>query len=581
MCGIFGHTIINDFSLENSRKSLHTLTHRGPDQWGEWSDDSVYLGHRRLSILDLSEHGKQPMQDSEGKIIITVNGEIYNFKELRSDLEKKYDFKSLSDSEVVLYGYKEWGIDKLLEKIDGMYAFSIYDKEKRKLILARDRVGVKPLYYSRINDELVWASELKAIKKFYNDKLAVDNEAVYDFLTYLYIPTPKSLYKNVYKLEPAHYLELDLNNNSVSKNRYWELNVSEKNITLDEAANKLKKLIYDSVKEQTMSDVPLGYFLSGGLDSSCVVTYASKFSNNNTTYSIGFDVEEHNETGYAKIVAEQFATEHHEKILTADVASELLENLEKWYDEPFADTSAFPTFLVSEFAREKLTVVLTGDGGDEVFGGYKWYKRFEKYSKRHLPFAKILKMITSGTARCFPKTVLGNAAERFERSYLLDDFALYAELLDAVPAFRRKKYRKYFNIPEDYDDYWYFRKHYRKDLPLYTRLQYLDFHTYLPDDILTKVDRATMAVSLEARVPLLSRKIIEFMFSLPENIRYNKGELKGLMKYLLKDILPDEILYRKKKGFSIPLSSWEQKILKSEQSPQEIILKDIYNLLTK
>ena len=578
MCGIFGHTIINDFNLKKSRESLHTLTHRGPDQWGEWYDDSIYLGHRRLSILDLTEHGRQPLADSEEKVIVTVNGEIYNFKELRSELQEKYNFKSSSDSEVVVYGYKEWGIEKLLEKIDGMYAFSVYDKEKDKLYIVRDRVGIKPLYYSKIDNEIVWASELKAIKKYYNNELTIDNEAIYDFLTYLYIPTPKSMYKNVFKLEPAHYLEVNVKTGSYVKHKYWSLPVELQKITLNEAAEKLKKLIYDSVKEQTVSDVPLGYFLSGGLDSSCVVAFASKFSNDNTTYSIGFDVEEHNETGYAKIVADKFNTEHHEKILTGDAASELFDNLERWYDEPFADTSAFPTYLVSQFAREKLTVVLTGDGGDEVFGGYKWYRRFEKYSKRHIPCSNLLRRITSGIAKTVPKTALGKAAERFERSYLLNDFALYADILDAVPEFRKKKYRKILNIPKDYDDYWYFRKYYRKDLPLYTRLQYLDFHTYLHDDILTKVDRTTMDVALEARVPLLSRKIIEFMFSLPEDIRYVNGELKGLMKYVLKDTLPSEIIHRKKKGFSIPLSSWENKILKSEQTPQEIILKEIYGL---
>ena len=248
MCGIFGFTKFKKEDLEKARESLHTLHHRGPDQWNDYFDKDIYIGHQRLSILDLSEHGKQPMITPDEKVIITVNGEIYNFLELKKELEHKYDFKSTSDSEVVLYGYIEWGIDKLLEKIDGMYAISIYDKEKEELFLARDRAGIKPLYYGNINGQISWASELKAIQKLYENQniLEYDYTAFYDFLTYLYIPTPKSMYKNVCKLEPAHYLKIDVRSNNFEKVQYWELEINQCNDDIETA----KKKIYDLVKNQ-------------------------------------------------------------------------------------------------------------------------------------------------------------------------------------------------------------------------------------------------------------------------------------------------------------------------------------------
>lgn len=544
MCGIFG--VINySKKIDKAREARDVLTHRGPDNEGEFYDNSVYLGHRRLSILDLSNAGSQPMQTEDVKII--ANGEIYNFKEIKKELEKKHHFKSNSDSEVILHGYQEWGIVKLLSKLEGMFAFSIYDKKNNKVYLARDRAGIKPLYYGIQNAEFVFASELKALDNYY-DNLEINDEAIYDFLTYQYIPTPKTIFKECFKLPPAHYLEYNIKEKKHTVNQYWKLSYKIEPISLEDAKTKLIKLFTDSINSQMISDVPLGFFLSGGIDSSCVVSLASKSHDNIHTYSIGFDVEEFSEIKYAKQIAELFKTQHNEKILTLSKTTSLKNSYTNWYDEPHADTSAFPTYLVSQFAKENSTVVLTGDGGDELFGGYSIYKKFEKRIKRATPKLKFLRNTL--------EKIKYRWSEKIIENFLLDDLELYTTLNGSMPLKERMKYRTKLNIPDDYDDYWYYKKFYIKELEPKTRLQYMEFHTSMHDDILTKVDRTSMAVSLETRVPILDTKIMEFAFSLPPEIRYHNNELKGILKVALEPILPHEILYRKKKGFGIPLGAW-------------------------
>ena len=575
MCGIFGITNFNQPHLSRARESLHTMAHRGPDQWNDFYDNDIYLGHRRLSILDLSENGRQPMVSSDGNVIICVNGEIYNFSELKEELLPTYTFKSTSDSEVVLYGYKAWGIEKLLEKIDGMYAISIYDIEKKKLFLVRDRVGIKPLFYSKVDNQLVFASELKAITCYYQQKnLKIDYTALYDFLTYRYIPAPKTMYQNVYKLNPGHYLEADLSQDEVKNIRYWQLSINDNGDSIEQASEKIRHLVKKSVDEQMMSDVPVGFFLSGGLDSSTVVAVASEMNHDVSTFSIGFSDKSHDETHYADIIAKQYRTRHHKKILDEHKTLDLLPKLKEWYDEPFADLSCFPTFLVSEFAREKATVVLTGDGGDEVFGGYNWYHYFRQKSKFRYPsFRYIRKWLSPYVER---RSLIGKICRRIERPHLLSDIELYTKLMSGLLSSEKSEFRKKWNIPEDYDDYWYFRKYYRKDLDLLTRLQYLDFHTFLPDDILTKVDRVSMRVSLECRVPLLSKEIVEYLFSLSADVRYHNRELKGAMKEAFKEKIPDEILNRDKKGFSIPFARWRKDVFNNEKSRQEFVLHKLF-----
>jgi len=555
MCGLFGFTNFQQKDLKRGQDALNTLEHRGPNQWNDYYDANIYMGHRRLSILDLSEHGKQPMISENNNVVISVNGEIYNFQKLKNELKNKFFFKSVSDSEIILHGYIAWGIEGLLEKIDGMYAISIYDKQKNLLYLARDRVGIKPLYFSHIENQITWASELKAIQKFYEntDKLEYDYTAFYDFLTYLYIPTPKSMYKDVYKLEPAHYLKVDLRNLHIEKKRYWELKVGGCDDDIVTAKEKVYQLLKKSIDEQMVADVPVGFFLSGGLDSSTVVNIASQSHPNFNTYSIGFENAKYDETKYAEIVAQKSDVKFYKKYLNESLVKNMLHKIKEWYDEPFGDTSCFPTYYVSKFAKESSTVILTGDGGDEVFGGYNWYKNFFKKKKYLKPKLHFLKKFTQQVCQ-WP--VLGKLVYKFHIKYLLSDIELYTKLLGGMLKFEKEYYKKLWSIPDDYNDYWYFEKFCKDGLKTYTQLQYLDFHTYLHDDILTKVDRVSMSVSLECRVPMLSKDILEYSFSISDKVRIYNDELKGIIKVAMSHNLPDQILFRKKKGFSIPADDW-------------------------
>jgi asparagine synthase (glutamine-hydrolysing) len=570
MCGIFGSVNENGNLIAKNPESLEKLKHRGPDQQGEFVDDMVYMGHRRLSILDLSDNARQPMVSNEA--VITVNGEIYNFQKLKCELQGKYEFKSMSDSEVILHGYQEWGIDGLVERIDGMYSFAIYDKKRKFVYLARDRYGVKPLYYSFHKNSFTWASELKAIEKYYDhDTLNIDFSSLYDYLTYLYIPAPKTLFKNVFKLEPAHYLELDLNQHDFKVKNYWTLPSDEIKIDIVSAATRVRELINNSVKAQMISDVPLGFFLSGGIDSSIVVATASQYSEQLHTYSIGFDIPSHNETEYSRQIAGLFNSDHSEKMLDIESANHLFSRMKLWYDEPFADTSAIPTYMVSEFAKKNSTVVLTGDGGDELFGGYDWYERYFEYNKKHFKGSDSFKILCSAIKKRNRYSMQGKIANQLEYR-MLEGYELYSKLLGGILPYEKVKYKKEWNIPDEYDDFWYFKKFFRPELNPKKRFQYLDFHTYLPDDIFTKVDRVSMSVALECRVPFMNRELVEFAFSLPEDIIYYNNQKKGLLKYAYKGILPENILHRTKRGFNIPLFKWTDQFLKNSSTQQEYIL---------
>jgi asparagine synthase (glutamine-hydrolysing) len=562
MCGLFGiwrprGGELASAELECARLACDELTHRGPDQYGEYVQGNLYMGHRRLSILDLSERGRQPMVSDDGAVAVTVNGEIYNFQALRRELGEE-QFRSSSDSEVVLHGYRAWGIEKLLSRIEGMFAFTVLDHRSGQLYLARDHSGIKPLYYGNLNGYVFWASELKAVRRFFGpDRLPMDNTALYDFLTYRYVPAPKTQYLNCYKVEPGCYITVDLATGGFLARRYWQLPTEEIDVSANEAGERIRESLGASVEEQLVSDVPLGFFLSGGIDSSTVVAEAAARHDDLASFAIGYDVAAHDETNYADIVANRFATRHTKRVLTADHADDLMARMEGWYDEPFADTSALPTWHVSRLAREDVSVVLTGDGADELFGGYRWYERYAR-------FRKLQSLLLPGMKRG-PRTNLAARSSGLVRKFsaradLLsrrDPLELYATLLTGYIGPEKKHYRRVLAIEEDYDDMWHFRRHYRPELPLRKRMQYLDFHTYLPDDILTKVDRVTMAVSLEARVPFLSRSLVELAFSLPQKVLYHRGQLKGVLKHAYRDVLPEQILNRGKKGFSIPLHQWD------------------------
>jgi asparagine synthase (glutamine-hydrolysing) len=455
-----------------------------------------------------------------------------------------------------------------------MFAFAIHDVDRRLVHLVRDRVGIKPLYYARVGGGFSWASELKALESFHGrESLAVDRTALYDFLTYKYVPAPKSLYENVFKLEPAHYLTLSLDGMHVRKDRYWELRAEPVAVSLEDASAEVRRLLSASVSEQLVSDVPLGSFLSGGIDSTTIVAEASKARPGINTYAIGFDDAGHDETHFAAVAARRFGTSHHTKRLDAAGARELFGSLRAWYDEPFADTSAFPTFLVSEYARQKSVVALSGDGGDEVFGGYNWYSAYREHPAVPGLVTRSARPIASYLKRRFPRRHIRNAAIKAESRLLLGGLEHYTRLMGGLLREEKENYREAWGIPDDYDDYWFFRSFYREELPRLTRLQYMDLHTFLPEDVLTKVDRVSMAVSLEVRVPLLATPLVEFAFSTPEEVRFPGGRLKGLLKHAYAGVVPDEILNRPKKGFSIPLHAWSPQLLDGARNRQDRILR--------
>jgi asparagine synthase (glutamine-hydrolysing) len=542
------------------------------------SRGDVTIAFARLAVIDPTEGADQPMSSENGEVTVAFNGEIYGYRELRSQLEKRgHRFRTTSDTEVLLHAYLEWG-DRWVDHMDGMFSVVIYDQRLLELKLFRDRIGIKPLYYLYDGRNFAFASELKAMRALCRDfQFELDYTAVYDFLTYRYIPAPKTLYRHVYKLAPAHGFSFNVRTRELqSMKRYWSLEVDTDPppLSADQASEQLRILIDESVASQLIADVPVGCFLSGGIDSSVIIATASEHCEELKTFSIGFDVASHSETEYAAIIAKRFNTDHRQRILTLKESQNLVPRLATWYDEPFGDTSAIPTFLVSQLARAHVTVALTGDGGDEIFGGYRWYKLFKRCSLgkpfRVLPFDRLFRSLKNR----FSKQTLPYRVCNGLEAVFSNNLTLYAKLLRGLTGADKETYAERWRIPKDYDDLWYFRGYWRDDLPILTRLQYLDFHTYLPDDILTKVDRVSMAVSLEARVPFLSRRLVEFVFNIDEGTRYLNGQLKGLLKYAFRDRLPYAILERSKKGFSIPQAYYKNYDL----TEHEVLLRDVFEI---
>lgn len=549
MCGFVGGT---DSSWDYEA-ALATLVHRGPDAGRLVPGAPFTVGFRRLSIVDLSAAANQPMFGADAGSWIVFNGEIYGFRDLRRELEREGQrFETDSDTEVVLRAYSAWG-DTFVDRIDGMFAIAIWDAARRQIKLYRDRIGIKPLYYYWDGRHFGFASELKAITTACAGRgLEIDGTALYDFLTYRYVPAPKTPYRRCFKLPPGQTLVFEPDSGVLhGAQRYWQVPVPEapRRVTVDEAAEELRSLMRRCVADQMIADVPVGFFLSGGVDSSSVVAAAAETGAPLATFSIGFDSHEHSETEFAREVAQNFGCDHTERVLTRTQARALLPRLREWYDEPFVDESSFPTYLVAATAREKVKVVLTGDGGDEVFGGYRTYLRFERYSRFPAwPEAvqQALQAMSSRTLRRGLRRLLTQLDWAGST-----DLALWAKLMNGMTPFEALSYAKRLGIGDDYDPYWHYREHWRAELPVRTRLQVLDLQTYLPDEVLTKVDRTTMAVSLEARVPLLDRRIVEFSFALPEAVRYHGG-LKGLLREAYRGVLPAGAMDRKKKGFGIP-----------------------------
>ena len=571
MCGIVGAVHQGNFNLEASIIAMRdAFTNRGPDDAGAkvWVDHGVGLGQRRLSIIDLSPLGHNPMSDTEGLTWITYNGEVYNYKEIRSELEQLgHTFRSTTDTEVVLHAYLEWG-DQHVNRLRGMFAYAIYDRRANtsekgyRLLLVRDHVGVKPLFYYWDREKLLFASEIKAILKYPSVDTTIDRSAIFDYLTYMYVPAPKTAYQHIRKLEPGHILVF----NGVADpktEQYWDVNFNDQNepISEREAVEQVYAAIREAVMLNMVSDVPVGLFLSGGLDSSTVAVHMSRMTSEPiNSFSIGFDIASHTETPFAKLMADTVHSNHRERIVGHGLMQGLLDRIIELYDEPFADASAIPMLEVSRLAHENgIKVVLSGDGGDEVFAGYRWYDRWlmqQNIGRYTLNMVGRRFLATAG--HYWPEKGKGKDYKHILEGLVFDPMTQYARQMELFsPVQKREILGREWEIEFfNYDDYWYFRKYWRPQLDPITRIQYLDLKTYLPDDILTKVDRTTMAFSVEARPPLLDHVLIERVFRIPPEIRFRNNEKKYILKRAMASQLPKTILQRGKKGFSSPLNQW-------------------------
>jgi len=572
MCGIAG---ICDFSgtpnegrLDLVRRMTRTLVHRGPDDEGYFADAWAGLGHRRLSIIDLAT-GQQPLANEDRTVWIVFNGEIYNYRDLKTELEAKgHCFATQSDTETIVHAYEEWG-PACLDRFRGMFAFALWDQPRQQLFLARDRLGKKPLYYAVVDGTLIFGSEIKALLACPGVDRTLDLEALSDYVSLLYIPAPKTIFRSVRKLPPGHYLLARRDGTHVR--RYWDVHFAAGAPADADPASRLAEILRESVVMRLRSDVPLGAFLSGGLDSSAVVgLMAGALGSPVITSSIGFPDDAFNELNYARQVAVHFGTDHHEHMVTPN-AMDVIERLIWHYDEPFADSSAVPTYYVSQLARTQVTVALSGDGGDENFAGYRRYYFDVRENKVRDFVPSLLRRPLFGLiGALYPKAdylpqifrgkaFLSNLARTPWDAYFHSVSGVSADdkarLLTPDVCARLAGYRTVDLFEELY------RAADGPD-PL-SRIQYIDFKTYLPDDILAKVDRASMANSLEVRCPLLDHHLVEYVAALPSHLKLNGTRTKLIFKEAIRGLLPNGIAERKKMGFAVPVGSW----LRAELAP--------------
>jgi asparagine synthase (glutamine-hydrolysing) len=536
------------------------MQHRGPDAFGQWNsaDGRIAFGHRRLSIIDLSDAGSQPMSDGTGSVQIILNGEIYNYRELRAALQKLgRRFKSASDTEVLLEAYREWGTD-CLAHINGMFAFAIYDSEKKMLFIARDRAGEKPLFYHHANAKLSFASELKALLLDPDVSRTLDPEALDHYLAYCFVPGSLCLVEGVRKLAPAHALTYSVESDQLRVWRYWDLPAPVESFEAFDAqmlVEELDELLADSVRLQLLADVPVGVLLSGGLDSSLITAMAARASTSPIrTFTVAFPGHDsYNEGPYAKIVASHFGT-HHTELIAEPAAVQLLPDLARQYDEPLGDSSMVPTYLVSRLVRASCTVALGGDGGDELFGGYMHYSRIQEQARWRRMIPGVLKRAIGSAASALPTGIRGRT---YLRSLAMPDNDAWVGATLQFDHPTRRAIAPATRLISDARPENYRLQCGQKGRSLLQKMMAADFVTYLPDDILVKVDRASMLASLEVRAPFLDRRVIEFAFGrLPDSLRATKSDRKVLLKMLARRTLPRELNVARKQGFSIPLHKW-------------------------
>jgi len=551
MCGICGYLDPNGIDSEILQRMTAMLGHRGPDANGTAIIGSAGLGHTRLSILDLSAKGNQPMFGPERDQCIVYNGEFYNYEESRNELlAAGHTFKSHTDTEVILHLYRKEGLD-FLQRVRGMFAFAIWDDRRRELVLARDRVGIKPLYYYHNGSRFAFASELKSLLAHPAVSRELDPEALEIYFRLGYIPEEFSIFRGVRKLRPGH--ALTFRNNEVTIRRYWDLpspDLQPLDLDANEVLVQLDELLTESVRLRLVADVPVGVFLSGGTDSSLVAALAARQAGDKLkTFSIGFAEERYNELPYAREVADHIGSDHHEFVVSMDHMENIGE-LAWYFDEPFADPSLLPTYLVSREARKHVKVALSGDGGDELFGGYNWYSWVLSQLRMHSIPGPIRKSMAAA-ARRIGRNFKG---KHFLSALGFDEFDTY---LERTSIFYRDELDHVLKHPGSD----YFERTYR---PFYesagadalSRMSRTDFAWYLPEDILTKIDRASMAVALEARVPILDHKVCEFSFRLHSKHKIADGQRKSILRRVAKNYLPTGFDFDRKQGFVIPLDEW-------------------------
>ena len=578
MCGIAGF-LTHSADCNHDRiiaRMPDTMVLRGPDGQGLWSDGEhgVALGQRRLAIIDLSDAGSQPMASACGRYMLTYNGEVYNAVEISDELRSLgKTFRGHSDTEAIVEGFSAWGIQATIERLIGMFALGVWDAKEQELTLVRDRLGIKPLYWSLCGSTLLFGSELKALKAHPDFNATLNRDAVVSYLRYNYIPAPQTIYTSAHKLEPGWILRFK-KGGEPRFTQFWNLEDAVRRGQSDkldcsdtEAIDLLETLLSDAVARRMIADVPLGAFLSGGVDSSTVVALMQKQASGPVkTFSIGFDMPGYNEAQHAAAVAKHLGTDHTELYLTPQEAREIIPKLASIYDEPFSDASQIPTYLVSRMTREHVTVALSGDGGDELFAGYNRYLQADLFTKRiaHTPHiarrlaAAGLKTLKPATwdAICSHLPVLhrhdraGDKIHKLAGVLLEDGDGFYRTLIThwenpeaLVPGGEEIRHPIWLRAPEVVPS-------------AMERMQFLDTLTYLPDDILTKVDRASMAVSLEARVPILDHRVVEFAWRLPRRFKLREGQSKWLLRQVLYRHVPEQLIDRPKMGFSVPIDHW-------------------------
>lgn len=597
MCGIIGIIDYNKNIDEISFNRLRDIIdYRGPDDFGTQIFDkngfTLALGHRRLSIQDLSPLGHQPMNYKN--LSIVFNGEVYNFNEIKEELlELNYTFKSHSDTEVILKAYHAWG-EKCIDKFRGMFAFCIYDKDEEVLIIFRDRAGVKPLYYYISDDEFLFGSELKSFFEYKNFKKNINKKALPFYFRFGYIPAPLTIFENTYKLQPGHYLKFNIQNSTFKIKKYWDVkDYYEKEKVKkneDEILDELENILLESFNLRMISDVPVGVFLSGGVDSSLVASLIQKKSKEPIkTFTIGFDKKEYDEAIFAKEIADYIGSEHTELYCNSKEMLELVKDLPFFYDEPFGDSSALPTILVSKLAKDKVSVVLSGDGGDEAFVGYSKYFALSKLDSMSTWKKNLLKVFVNALNENIVEKLNSYLPNSKKQRNIKDKFRKFKSAINSENInemfFNASSYvdtsilhKILVNSSIDTDNTSFAEV---IDIDALSQMQLIDYKTFMVDDVLTKVDRASMSVSIEAREPLLDHKIIEYIATVSSKLKYKDNIGKYLLKKILYKYIPKRLIERPKTGFQIPLEEWLREDLKDlvlKYISKEYLDETIFNI---